>query len=61
MMARVGFVNPASGQHKFHKFSPPAGLEPATHSLAYLTRFPEPHLLPKRCVDGLDYILDISV
>ena len=39
---------------------PPARLERATHSLAYLTWFPKPHF-PKKTVESLDYILDISV
>ena len=39
---------------------PPARLERATHSLAYLTWFPKPHF-PKETVESLDYILDISV
>ncbi len=38
---------------------PPARLERATHSLAYLTWFPKPHFLVKT-VESLDYILGVS-
>ena len=40
---------------------PPARLERATHSLAYLTWFPKPCFSEEKQVESLDYILDISV
>ncbi len=39
---------------------PPARLERATHSLAYLTWFPKPCFPARKQVESLDYILGVS-